>query len=380
MIKRILFRKVKDLMRKLLAAVAIAVINGLLLGNLPGDGSRANVVYASGVFIQEGATNPALSGGDVRKTAAVDAVSQGTSGYIAPEIYDGLIDDLVNVGKVSHLDTRINIDGEVRYHYAANSGYRQLQDSSGLRVYLALDKALARDWKVYAKLEGKKDLLNYDNNVKFSRLYVKGKFGDSTMQAGSFGYLMADGNIYDSGFDGIRADFTGPLKYTLSYGQTNYTKETSIATVRYDDFDYNLEAGIYHYQADDGRQNTIRTFGGNYNFSNLGIGAMAFNSSRKDSKGNGSGYVLGLNYGDLKSWRPGTFGAFAKYYDQPEHTYIAHGMNGIGGRMQGFKGYGLGIQYTVAQNVVAGIEYYDMTDKVTGEKGQTLWGQLTHYF
>jgi len=89
---------------------------------------------------------------------------------------------------------------------------------------------------------------------------------------------MAEGNIYDSGFDGLRVDFGEPVKYTLSYGKTDSTKETFVATARYNSFDYNLEAGAYHYQRDDGThaRNTIRALGGNYNFSNFGIGAMVF--------------------------------------------------------------------------------------------------------
>ena len=303
-------------------------------------------------------------------------------GYIASETYTGLIDELTHVGDRSkQSDNKVNIDGEIRFHYALNSGPGQLaRDSSGLRARFGFDTAINQDWRAYGMLEGQKSFLNYNNEFELSRLYVAGKLGKSMLTAGSFGYLMAEGNVYDSGFKGVRADFGEPVKYTLSHGQTDDTKETTVATARYEDFDYNLEAGVYHYQTNDGKQNTIRTFGGNYNFSDFGIGAMVLGSSLKDSKGDGNGYVLSLNYGELKSWRPGTYGTFAKYYDQPRGTYIAHGMNGRGSSMQGFRGYGLGMSYTLAENLVAGVEYYDLKDKISGEKGTTWWNQLTHYF
>jgi len=82
----------------------------------------------------------------------------------------------------------------------------------------------------------------------------------------------------------------------------------------------------------------------------------------------------------LKTWRKGTYGIFAKYYNQPQYTYIAHGMDGTGGSMQGFKGYGLGMNYTLKENLVAGIEYYKLTDKVSEEKGNTWWSQVSRYF
>ncbi|MDD4601136.1 MAG: hypothetical protein PHQ46_08795 [Negativicutes bacterium] len=306
-------------------------------------------------------------------------------GSIAPETYTGLIDELMHVGdRISQSDNKVNIDGEVRYHYASNSGAdRWKRDSSGIRARVGLDAGINQDWRAYGMLEGQKNLLNYNNNFEFSRLYVAGRVGTSMVKAGSFGYLMADGNIYDSDFDGVNIDFGGPVKYTMSYGETDETKRTYIMTAQYHDFDYNLEAGVYRYQMkrDDGhKQYTIGTLGGNYNFSDFGLGAMVLSSSQKDSKGDSLGYVVGLNYSELKTWRPGTYGIFAKYYNQPRYTFIAHGMNGIGGRLNGFKGTALGVNYTFAENVVGGIEYYDLTDKITGEQGDTWWSQITHYF
>jgi hypothetical protein len=143
-----------------------------------------------------------------------------------------------------------------------------------------------------------------------------------------------------------------------------------------------LEAGVYHYEADDSSKskNTIGTFSGIYNFSNFGVGAMVLHSSQKDSRGDNNGYVLSINYGDLKPYRPRTYDIFAKYYNQPSGTYISHGMNGMGNSMQGFKGYGVGVNYTFAENLVGGIEHYNLEDKITGEKGETWWSYVTRYF
>lgn len=328
---------------------------------------------------------------DIESKAAVRVNNTNTDkktianpGYIAPETYTGLIDEMTHVGeRRNHTDNKVNINGEIRYHYALNNGSGTWdQDSSGIRLYLGFDTDIYRDWRAYGRLEGKRNVVNYDNDFDLARLYVEGKLGVATLQAGSFGYLMAEGNIHDSGFDGIRADFGGPVKYTVSVGETDDTKETAIATVRYEDFDYNLEAGVYHYEMDDGSQdqNTIWTLGGNYNFSNFGVGAMALGASQKDSKGNNNGYVLSFHYGDLKTWRPGTYEVFAKYYNQPQYTHISHGMNGMGGRMEGFRGYGLGMNYTLKENVVAGIEHYDLRDKISSERGKTWWSQISHYF
>ena len=306
-------------------------------------------------------------------------------GYVDPAIYNSLIDDLMQVGNSSnHKNNKINVDGEIRFHYAANSGgSTQWEDASGLRLYLGADTRINKNWQLFGMLEGQKSIKNYNNKLELSRLYMEGKVGESTtVKAGKFGYLMAEGNIYDSGFTGISVDFGDPIKYTLSYGETEDSKSTYIAKARYKDFDYNLEAGVYHYRLDDSsnNHNTIWNIGGNYNFSDFSIGAMYLGSSLKDSKGNSDGYVFSLNYGDLRTYRPGTYSMFAKYYNQAKGTYISHGMNAKGNSMQGVKGYGLGVSYTLAKDLVAGVEYYDLTDKVTGQKGKTVWTQLTHYF
>lgn len=305
-------------------------------------------------------------------------------GYIPPETYKGLLDELMQVGKSkSNADKKVKLDTEIRYHYAINGGAdRWHKNSSGIRAYFGAETKINKNWNAYGMLEGQKNIINYNNELKLSRLYVKGKVGESIITAGSFGYLMADGNIYDSGFTGVRYDFGDPIQYTLSYGETNDTKATYVATVRYNDFDYNLEAGIYHYRLNDesAYKNTIWNFAGTYKFNDFRVGAMYLSSSQKDSSGGNKGYVLKFDYGDLHSYRPGTYNLFAKYYNQARGTYIAHGMNGIGNSMQGFKGYGMGMYYTLAKDLVGGVEYYRLTDRVSGETAKTLWMQVTHYF
>jgi hypothetical protein len=300
--------------------------------------------------------------------------------------YNGLINDLMHVGnRNKQPDSKVNIEGEIRYHYAVNGGAQRFsQDSSGVRVYLGFDTEFYPEWKVYGRLERKQNIMNFDSESDFSRLYAAGKSGTTMLQVGSFGYLMADGNIYDSGFEGVRADFAGPVKYTIGLGNTDSTRDNAVATAQYHDLDYDLEAGIYHYQyqLDNGsyNPNTIWTLSGNYNFSNFGVGAMALGSSRTDTKGNSNGYVFSVNYGETRTWMKGAYGVFAKYYNQPQYTYIAHGMNGLGNSMQGFKGYGIGMNYTIKENMVAGIEYYDLTDKAIGDKNTTWWNHVTYYF
>lgn len=300
-------------------------------------------------------------------------------GHIDAESYEQIMQELSQTGKgKAGAGKGIKISGEIRYHYAFNGGDSPYdEDTSGIRVYLGAEGKLSQNWRAVATVEGQKDIKNYNNKVDLSNLYVQGKMEDSLLTIGKFGYLMAEGNIYDSGFTGFRYQFGNPIQYSISYGKTNNTSNTYVATMSYKDFDYDAQAGIYHYRMDgDSQYNTLFSLGGNYYFDNVSFGAMYLRSNQNQE----NGYVLNLSYGKLRSYRPGTYNLFVKYYNQPRNTYIAHGMNGKADAMQGFRGYGAGINYTVAQDTVAGLEYYDLKDQTTNRKSRTLWAQITRYF
>jgi hypothetical protein len=301
---------------------------------------------------------------------------------VTPEVYTDLIKQVSTVTeRTQGSGAKVRISGGVRFHYAVNSGSGNwASNSSGLRLDVGAETQLDKDWRLYAGVSAKKSFLNFEDKVD-GRFYLTKNIGTSTFRIGSFGYYMADGNIYDDSFEGLRYDFGDKIRYTVSYGNTRYTKDTLVATARYDDYDYTLEAGGYLFKNNaDNVQTKLITFGGAYKFNNFSVGTMALVVNRKDANGANFGYVHSFTYGELKPWRKGTYNIWAKYYNQPKYTYIAPSMNGRGGWMQGFKGIGLGINYTFSENFVGSLEYYNLTDMTTGGTGSTWWGSLTHFF
>lgn len=311
--------------------------------------------------------------------AAVGPVSPvQMPGNIDVESYDQVMKELSQVGKGKPgAGKGFKINGELRYHYASNSGDGEWSDTSGIRAYLGFEGKLNANWEIAGTVEGQKDIKNYNNEIKLSNLYAQRKGEDSVLTIGKFGYLMAEGNIYDSGFTGVRYQFGNPVQYSISYGKTNNTQNTYVATMSYKDFDYDVQAGLYRFRTEDtDQQNTLFSLGGNYYFDNMSFGAMLLRSNLNQE----TGYVFTLNYGKLRSYRPGTYNVFLKYYNQPRNTYIAHGMNGRADALNGFSGFGTGINYAVAEDTVAGLEYYDLKDQTTNRKSRTLWAQITRYF
>ena len=73
----------------------------------------------------------------------------------------------------------------------------------------------------------------------------------------------------------------------------------------------------------------------------------------------------------------------AQYFDQPGGTTIAHTMNGdypyrssARTKLQGFEGYKLAGYYTVAKNMVFGLEWTDFEGNKDDKNYETLWSQL----
>jgi len=381
--------------KKLIAKVAIVTVIGMSIGDVVSNDWQENKVYASQQVTKTdqqvttltppppdtitAPTVPTTTTHIVKPTTPT--VPTITTTTVAPEVYMSLMDELMHMGnRKNSANNKVNISGEIRYHYADNSGTGDWdKDASGIRTSIGLDTKLDKNWFAYAVAQQDTNIMNYNDELT-TRLYLVGKFNTTTLTVGSFGYLMSEGNIYDSGFKGVRIGVGDTVQYILSYGDTNNTKKTSIATMRYSDFDSNLEASVYHYQKDEDAQiqNSIWSVGENYNFSNFSIGAMYLGSSTKDSNGDSNGYVLSFNYGDLRSFKAGTYNIFTKYYNQPEGTYIAHGMNGRADSMNGFTGYEVGMNYTISKNCVIGTQYYDLADKISGAKGKTWWNEITY--
>ncbi|MFR4651410.1 MAG: hypothetical protein ACLT8R_03375, partial [Phascolarctobacterium sp.] len=70
------------------------------------------------------------------------------------------------------------------------------------------------------------------------------------------------------------------------------------------------------------------------------------------------------------------------YYDQGGQTYVAHTTDANSFAGEGFKGYGVGANYTFAKNIVGTVAYYDTESKLDypNNDDQIIWADLTFTF
>lgn len=278
-------------------------------------------------------------------------------------------------------EKRFKIDGEARVDYGAHSGYKSISDRSRARVRIYGNYNIDDNWHFISMLENEKILSGKgeDNWMDIDRWYLTGKVGRSSVDAGAFGSFLAEGNIYDSRFTGVRVSGKEPFSYMAEAGTIKQAGFAAAAEASTTHDIYTLGAGLYRFDLKDRGERNIymlnvhRPLGGLYD---LGLMGLLGEDERTSEKG----YVASLTRGKENTWQRGNAYYFLKYYHQPYTTYVSHTMNGLADYMDGFEGIGAGIHYTVKPDWLLQAEYYNLKDLEEGGRNHTFWLALSYYF
>lgn len=285
----------------------------------------------------------------------------------------------VKAPKIS--DKRFKIDGEARVDYGAHSGYKSIGDRSHARLRIYGDYNIDDNWHFISMLENEKIASGQgeDSWMDIDRWYLTGKVGSTQVDAGAFGSFLAEGNIYDSRFTGVRVSGKEPFSYMAEAGTIKHAGFAAAAEASTTHDIYTLGAGLYRFDLEDrGKRNIYmlnvhRPLGGLYDLGLMGL--LGEDESRSEK-----GYVVSLTRGKENTWQRGNTYYFLKYYHQPYTTYVLHTMNGLADYMDGFEGIGAGIHYTVKSDWLLQAEYYNLKDLEEGGRNHTFWLALSYYF
>jgi hypothetical protein len=359
----------------------------------------------------------------VAKALAKGAI--GADDKLVGEFADELDNLGVRVARLEKNADNVRITGKVKLSY---------KDSSGGAMDGAADKSEARlrtdifftgevndNWHYVAMLRNQQyfegDNENGEDDTDFQRAYLTGNIGVVSLTGGRYNDFIADGNIYDNRVDGIKATVPmGDAYLTGEYGKMADTKDYDATWGDRDrsnaDADKfwraelggtwgNWDFAADYLQADNdyamglnGEDDKIWTIGATYHPGKFYLGAMYLKGDDDtlkgavDMEGNAAddydddGYVIKMGWAGAKKSDPGSWGLHAKYYDLGAPTVISHTMDGeydafIG---EGFKGFLVGGDLTIAKNMVATVDYYDLKGKETDEHARTLWSQLVVTF
>ena len=323
---------------------------------------------------------------------------------LAAEFADELDALGVRVANLEKKADNVKITGEVRYRYADSELDSYTND---LRSRIWVNGQINDDWSYTGMIENTQDFANDngDEDVDFQRAYVNGKLGGLDVTAGRYNALFAGGNVYDARVDGVQVSYGDTVKVTGFAG-----KGTDATVV---DFDNEEHAGSYGNYAggeisaalgenfslnggyvnfkdmgwDESEfDNAIWYVGAEANFGDFALtgmylkGDMSYNDH--DVEGvDDDGYTVGLSFKGAQADEVGSYGLFANYYDQGAQTYVAHTTDANTFDNTGFKGYGVGANYTFAKNIVGTVAYYDTESKLDSDvDDQIIWTDLTFTF
>ena len=316
-----------------------------------------------------------------------------------------------------------------------------------IRSRIWINGMINDDWTYTGMLQNVQNLNNNtgDENTSFQRAYVDGKLGGMAVRAGRYNLVIADGNIYDTRADGLELSYGNKLKLkgfagkatdditvlpymeireneTLAADITNGGKYWGLAvegelakglkaTAGYTQFKDMGTGFVEAHGGDFGKtdiDNGIWHAGLSYDMGHFNLSAMYLKGDLSADKLNGmtdenqvnraidqylddDGFVIGLSYKGAKAEDAGSWGAWAKYYDQGAQTYVAHTTDANTFGMTGFKGFGVGANYTLAKNIVANVAYYNTESKLMKElpgiaadldrtKDHRFWTDVTFTF
>ena len=317
-------------------------------------------------------------------------------------------DELDNLGvRVANLEKKadnVKVTGELRYLYEDYKGEGNSFDHN-LRSRIWVNGQVNDDWSYTGMLQNTQDLKDNAGNetTKFQRAYVEGKLGGLNVTAGRYNAFFANGNVYDTRADGVEVSYGSKIQLKGFAGKATDAGDDS--DVSYGNYagaeltgDFNklgLTAGYVNFKDMDAtteepetnRDNAIWYVGGSYDFDgNVAVSGMYLKGDMslndEDVKGIGSdGWTAGLTYKGAEASEAGSWGLFANYYDQGGMTYVAHTTDAETFAYDGFKGWGVGTNYTFAKNIVGTVAYYDTENKVKeDEKSHIVWADLTFTF
>ena len=334
---------------------------------------------------------------------------------LAAEFADELDALGVRVAALEKKADNVKISGQFRAKYVAQHA-RNNDDSyqADFRSRIWIKGQVNDDWAVTAMLQNTEYLAGADKdvneeNVTFQRAYVEGKIGGLAFVGGRYDTTLADGAIYDTRLDGVEVNYGSKIKVRGMFG-----KMTDGLTMPLDPMGGNYAA--LEAQGDIAKGLTLKA--GYVNINDLGVNGYGegldnaiwhvgldytvgdFNFTGKYLKGkpeiNGTaipifdkkGFTYGVSYKGADAEQVGSWGIFANYYNQPQATFVAHttDANTFSGELlgDGFKGYGIGANYTVAKNIIATAAYYNTRarNEVLGEKlrDERIWTDLTFSF
>ncbi|PWM79692.1 MAG: hypothetical protein DBY32_02180 [Phascolarctobacterium sp.] len=333
---------------------------------------------------------------------------------LAAEFADELDSLGVRVANLEKKADNVKITGQIRASYRSVDGAAS-NHQGYLRTRLFLNGQINEDWAYTGRFENRQYYTddtwgsnhNSDDDVDLNWAYVTGRVGGVKVEAGRQDFVMGD--VVDNRGDGVKLSYGDQVKvlgwaYKASSSDWTNTANGYAADVAdgVKDGDRVYVAGIeskfgvvgadlHYYNADTARDQEIweLALDGEIAKDLTLRGSYFYGDSDNDLvDGDDSGWLVGLSYRGAKASKPGSWGLYANYSDRPlatflEPTLFAGGYAVFPGDTaagDGYEGYDVGANVTLAKNIVFNVKYADMESREGSKDAQTLWTDVVFTF
>ena len=345
---------------------------------------------------------------------------------LAAEFADELDSLGVRVANLEKKADNVKITGQIRASYKDVDGDHKGHEGR-LRTRLFVNGAVNEDWTYTGRFENNQYYTDEtgDDDVKLNWAFVSGRVGGVKVDAGRQDFTFAD--VVDTRGDGVKLSYGKDVKVLgwafkaasdgLSAGNVTFTDpatgdDVKVSAVEDGDRFYvagveaaigAVDAGVHYYKADNFREQEIWEVAVKGEIAkDLTLRGSWFNGSSDALddvySGDDNGWLVGLNYKGAKASQPGSWGVYANYSNRPADTYLNptafsgyadypdyyYGANLGGLTTDGYEGFEVGANVTLAKNIVAAVKYYDFEgreDKGLGTPdAQTLWTEVVFTF
>ena len=340
---------------------------------------------------------------------------------LAAEFADELDALGVRVAALEKKSDNVKITGQARYHYASYKDGDAKTHSHKLRSRIWFTGKVNNTWDYVGMLQNEQDFTNNvgDETTDFQRAYLQGRLGGVKVIGGRYNKTrLAMGDQYGTRFDGIDFTYGKKVKLNAYYGKPTNMKAIIKSNVdkKYGKADSawgvnvsadlgkvaTLFAGYDEYKASDvgitdADGNVVALANGKDKVFDVGVDfklgkdfklGATYLHAKLDGKVEGAsnnGVIVAASYKGAVASKPGSWGLAAKYYHTPAGFFVApgwedgHSANANAAR-EGAKGFYAKANYTVAKNIVAGVEYWDLKTRETEVKSKTLFTGLYFSF
>jgi hypothetical protein len=301
-------------------------------------------------------------------------------------------EELNNLGvRVDALEKKVDntkFNGELRFRYQ-NTEETGKDDSKAYPAMFRLETTsqVNDSWVVKTRSEAEYQM-DGDSNTEFDvkRAYAQGKLFGATAKLGKAGYAAANGLVYDDPITGAQFDWSfGNATVGIAAGKLAddcvtsqlATDDVSIASLQ---VGYNFtdklgfNAGYYELRGNEafaGDKNKIWSVGADYSFNdNLNLAATYANSDLDDNDAFNSdddAFAVTLQYKGANKADKGSFGVDLGYYDLSNKVSFDPTWDATSA---GVKGWRIGTNYTVAENILWSAWYFDGDKK---DNSSTDW-------